>query len=177
MKPFIYLSVLLITAGSAFGLADYFKEQKKGTFTQLYKEEEEVPEVETKNIPANTPATLVNTKKEPVAADVKTTTSTVAVKKVKKKAPRKPISIKMFTRGDEVEVKEFTPPVIIKEPVEEVKKAPSEPVKEEVPIIKEPVPVAEPAVVKETKKPSLTKLFSRGKPPRKVKQEAVKVTE
>lgn len=83
----------------------------------------------------------------------------------------------MFTRGDEFEAERFTPPVIteLKEPEE--KKAVVEPVKEEVPAVKEPVaPVPVETIEpekKETKRTSLTKMFSRGRPPKTMKKAPV----
>jgi hypothetical protein len=177
MKPFIYLSALLITAGSVFGVADYFKEKKNGTMARLYQEEEETvaPEktANTKMLPA-IPVVSKEIVKEPVVAnDVK---KTVAVEKKKKKTPRKPISIKMFTRGDERPER----PMIIKLPEVE-KKAPVEPVAETVAEVKETkevvTPVAEPVAEKAPERPSLRKLYSRGKPPSRVKKPVVKSDE
>jgi hypothetical protein len=188
MKAFIYLSVLLITAGSAFGLADYFKEKKKGTFTQLYKEEEEpaaVP-VNDRTVPSKqkaTTATMINFKPGMAVSNEQGAAKPAPVKKVKKKAPRKPVSLKMFTRGDEVQVREMVAPKIMAAPSIIEKKAPTEAVMEEKPVVKEPLsdaaitatPVAEPVIEKEVKRPSLTKMFSRGRPPKMVKKPVSKL--
>lgn len=188
MKAFIYLSVLLITAGSAFGLADYFKEQKNGTLAKLYREEEEetapVTAKESVIEPATSaqPATLVNSGASEKMVAEKTVAKTNSVKKIKKKKERKPISLKMFSRGDEFEAKRFTPPVIIEQPQVTDKKAPVIPVMEEVPapVVKEtttPVPAEAVVIEKEVKKPSLSKMFSRGRPPKMVKKVVAEVKE
>lgn len=180
MKPFIYLSVLLITAGSAFGLSDYFKAKKDGTLAALYKETEETPElpvsVEQPAVAGNVTAPLAIGTKTAVTSEPATKTPTVA-KKVKKTSKPKKLSIKMFTRGDEVE--RFTPPVI-EEPVIETPVAvpvvAEEPVKKEQPEVKEVQPVK--VEVAKPRRPSLTKMFSRARPPKHVKNIEVKpVTE
>jgi hypothetical protein len=184
MKPFIYLSTLLITAGSVFGLADYFKEKKSGTMARLYHEEEEpaAPEKKVNTTVLNAiPAVAKEEMKMPVGTtEVK---KTIAVeKKVKKKVPRKPISIKMFTRGDERPFRnpKEVQPTIIKLP-EPIKVTPVEPVKEVVPEVKEVkeiiTPVAMPVAEKAPERPSLRKLYSRGKMPRREKKETVKSEE
>jgi len=174
MKPFIYLSALLITAGSAFGIVDYFKEKNKGTFATLYKEEEETPETPIFEKEKMTPLNAGNITE--IAASKTTTEGAIAAKtteakKLKKKAPRKKVSLKMFTRGDEIE--RFTPPVVIEEPVME-KPVPAEPVKQ--PEVINVQPVSNVIIEKEEKRPSLRKMFSRASP-RKIKKVEIKPAE
>lgn len=180
MKPFIYLSVLLITAGSAFGLTDYFKAKKDGTLAALYKDTEETPElpvtVEQPAIAGNVTAPLSIGTKTAVTSET-TTKTTTAAKKTKKASKPKKLSIKMFSRGDEVEG--FTPPVV-EEPViatpVAVPAVAEEPAKKEQPEVKEVQPVK--VEVAKPSRPSLTKMFSRARPPKRVKNIEVKpVTE
>lgn len=176
MKPFIYLSVLLIVAGSAFGLSDYFRAKNNGTLAKLYKED--TPELP---VTVEQPAVSGNVT-APLPLDAKTNANitatpakTVAVKKIKKEAKPRKLSFKLFSRGDEI--RSFEPPPVVEEPALEkpvvVPAVAEEPVKKEQPEVKEEQPVKTVEPVKESR-PSLTKLFSRAKPPRLQKKAEVK---
>lgn len=175
MKPFIYLSVLLITAGSAFGLSDYFKAKKNGTLARLYKEEvQEEPIAVEKPVVSGKVSTPLVAGASTVVAKETVAKPVAATKKMKKTPKPKKLSFKMFTRGDE-----FIPPPIVEEPV--LEKAVAVPVVAEEPVIKEQPEVKkiQPVVTEEPKssRPSITKMFSRAAPPKRVKKAEVKTQE
>jgi hypothetical protein len=54
MKVFMYLSILLITAGAAFGFVDYVKAKQNGTLKKVYVDQEEQDKVPLTNAEEDT---------------------------------------------------------------------------------------------------------------------------
>jgi hypothetical protein len=117
MKTFAYLSILLLTAGAAFGIIDYTKAKKNGSFDKVYAEE-------TTNETA--PANIISPNSQEVIKETAVFENKTAP--VLKKTPT-PVPLKNY------QSKSFSKTGAAKEKII-IQKAPSTEVKEEAPAAK-----------------------------------------